>query len=82
MAGEAEGMTDPKGSNATVTADGAGVQARNANHVAMEDLAEEDKREFEREHEEEMAERRHKKLACFQKTRKGVVKKGDTVAAP
>jgi hypothetical protein len=31
--------------------------------------------------EEVMAERRKKKLACFQKTRHGVVKKGDTVKA-
>jgi hypothetical protein len=35
----------------------------------------------ERELEEEMAERRRKKLACFQKTQSGVVKKGATIKA-
>jgi hypothetical protein len=45
-----------------------GVQARNTINVAMEDLTEEDKKELE----EEMAERRSKKLVCFQKTCHGV----------
>jgi ATP-dependent protease HslVU (ClpYQ) ATPase subunit len=62
-------------------ADGTGVQARNNIHVAMEDLTEEDRKELEHELEEEMVERRHKKLACFQKTRHGIVKKADTAAA-
>jgi hypothetical protein len=51
----------------------------------MEDLLEKDQKDLElelqREMEEVMAERRKKKLACFQKTRHGVVKKGDTVKA-
>jgi hypothetical protein len=50
--------------------------------VAMEDLLKKDrkvvKRELQRELEEEMAEQRRKKLACFQKTKSGVMKKGDT----
>jgi hypothetical protein len=49
--------------------------------VVMEDLAEAEWKELERELEEEMAERRQRKLACFQKTRNGVVKKADTTAA-
>jgi hypothetical protein len=47
----------------------------------MEDLTEEDRRTVERELEEEMVERRCKKLACFQKTHHGIVKKADMVAA-
>jgi hypothetical protein len=47
----------------------------------MEDLTEADRKELEKELEEEMAERWHKKLECFQKTRHGVVKKADTMAA-
>jgi hypothetical protein len=47
----------------------------------MEDLTEEDRKGIERELEEEMAERRCQKLACFPKTRHGVTKKDDTVAA-
>jgi ribosome recycling factor len=62
-------------------ADGTGVQARNNIHVAMENLTEEDRKELEHELEEEMGERRRKKLACFQKTRHGIVKKADTAAA-
>jgi hypothetical protein len=49
--------------------------------VVMEDLAKADRKELERELEEEMADRRQRKLACFQKTRNGVVKKADTSAA-
>jgi hypothetical protein len=61
--------------------------------VVMEDLAKADRKELERELEEEMAERHQRKLACFQKTRNGVmlacfqktrngvVKKADTSAA-
>jgi hypothetical protein len=47
----------------------------------MEDLAEEDRKEVERELEEEMAEIRRRKLACFQKTRNDVVKKVEVVSA-
>jgi hypothetical protein len=47
----------------------------------MVDLAEEDQKEVERQLEEEMAELRRKKLACFQKTRNRVVKKADTAVA-
>jgi isopenicillin N synthase-like dioxygenase len=41
----------------------------------MEDLAEVERRALEKELEEEMAEARRKKLACFQKTLMGVIKK-------
>jgi hypothetical protein len=58
-------MADPKGGKATSAMDGAGVQALNAIHVAMEDMATEDQNELERELEEEMVERRLKKLAFF-----------------
>jgi hypothetical protein len=51
----------------------------------MEDMLNKDRDELEqelqRELEEFMVERRKKKLLCFQKTRGGVVKKGDTVKA-
>jgi ribosome recycling factor len=56
------------------------VQARNTIHVAMEDLAKENRKELEHELKEEMVERQRKKLACFHKTRNGVVKKADTAA--
>jgi hypothetical protein len=58
-----------------------GVTIRNSILVAMEDLVEADRKELERELEEEMAEARSQKLACFQKTRNGVVKKADTMVA-
>jgi hypothetical protein len=74
-------MADPKGSKAATTADGAGVHAKNAINVAMEDLVEADQKEVEKEIKEELAEIQGRKLACFQKTRYGVVKKLDTVAA-
>jgi hypothetical protein len=47
-------------------------------NVVMEDLTEEDWKEVEHELEEEMAESYRRKLACFQKTCNGVVKKLDT----
>jgi hypothetical protein len=43
--------------------------------VAMEDLPEAKRRALKKELEEEMAEARMRKLACFQKTRTGVIKK-------
>jgi hypothetical protein len=73
-------MADPKGSKAATT-DGAGIHNKNAINVALEDLTEEDKKAVERVLEEEMAKLRKRKLACFQKTRGGVIKKSDTVAA-
>jgi hypothetical protein len=79
--GEERSMADPKGSKATTTVGGASVQARNTIAVAMEDLAEANRKELEKELEEEMVERRRKKLACFQKTHHGIVKKADTTAA-
>jgi hypothetical protein len=69
-------MGDPKGAKAA--SDGAKVTANNVISVVLEDLSEKDREEVERELEEEMAERHRKKLACFQKTRSGVVKKGET----
>jgi hypothetical protein len=43
--------------------------------VAMEDLHEAERRALEKELKKEMAEARRRKLACFQKTRMGVIKK-------
>jgi uncharacterized protein YjaG (DUF416 family) len=74
-------MTDPKGLKAATTTDGVGIQAKNAIDVAMEDLAMEDQKEVEQQLEEEMVELRRKKLACFQKTHNGVIKKADTAVA-
>jgi hypothetical protein len=76
-------MADPKGTKAVP--DGMKVSAENVTEVAMEDLSEKDREEIEgelqRELEEVMVERRKKKLACFQKTRSGIVKNGDTTKA-
>jgi hypothetical protein len=52
-----------------------GVEAHNTIGVAMEDLPEAERRALEKELEEGMAEARRRKLACFQKTHKGVIKK-------
>jgi hypothetical protein len=51
------------------------VGPHNTIGVAMEDLPEAERRALEKELEEEMAEERMRKLACFQKTRMGVIKK-------
>jgi hypothetical protein len=76
-------MADLKAAKATGHA--TRVNPGNVIKVAMEDLFEKDWRDLELElqhkMEEVMAERRKKKLACFQKTRQGVVKKGDMVKA-
>jgi uncharacterized protein YjaG (DUF416 family) len=74
-------MTDPKGLKAATTTGGVGILAKNAIDVAMEDLAMEDQKEVEQQLEEEMVELRRKKLACFQKTHNGVIKKADTAVA-
>jgi hypothetical protein len=74
-------MADPNGVNALAAVDGANVNARNTIDVGMEGLPEEDQKEIERELEEEIVERRWKKLACFQKIRNGVIKKFDTASA-
>jgi hypothetical protein len=42
-------VADPKGSRASAAVDGAGVHSKNAINVVMEDLAEEDRKEVERE---------------------------------
>jgi hypothetical protein len=73
-------MADPKGSKGGTTMDGVNVQTRNAILVEMEDLAEADRKELERELKEEMAKARRRKLACFQKMRNGVIKKADNAA--
>jgi hypothetical protein len=70
-------MADPKGAKAAKPVDGAEVDARNTIAMAMEDLTEDDRKELE----EEMTERRCRKLACFLKTCHDIVKKVDTVAA-
>jgi hypothetical protein len=76
-------MTDPKG--VKMAPDGAGITTENIIGVTMEDLPVKDRDELEceqqQEIEAEVEERRKKKLACFQKTRCGVVKKGDTTRA-
>jgi hypothetical protein len=74
-------MADPKGSKGGTTMDGVNVQTRNAILVEMEDLAEADRKDLERELKEEMAKARRRKLACFQKMRNGVIKKVDNAAA-
>jgi hypothetical protein len=71
-------MADPKGGKAITAADDIDVQAKNAINVAMEDLAEVDRREIEWELEEELAEIRRRKLACFQKSCNDIIKKADT----
>jgi hypothetical protein len=81
---EEEGiMNDPKATKAV--GDNSGVNPSNVIEVVMGDQSEKDQRdldlELQHEMEEEMAERQKRKLACFQKTRHGVVKKGYTVKA-
>jgi hypothetical protein len=65
--------------------DRAKVTTDNVIWVEMQDLSEKDHNDLElelqRDMDKVMAERRRKKLACFQKTRSGVIKKGDTVKA-
>jgi hypothetical protein len=73
-------MVDPKGAKAAT--DGTKVTTKNVIRVSMEDHSGKDREEAKRELEEEMVEQRRKKLACFQKTRSGIVKKGDTTKAP
>jgi hypothetical protein len=63
-------MMNPKESAARTE-----VGPHNTIGVAMEDLPEAERRALEKELEEEMAEARRRKLACFQKTRMGVIKK-------
>jgi hypothetical protein len=63
-----EVVVDPKGSKASIATDVVGVHAKNAINIAMEDLSKEDRKGIVKELEEEMAERRRYKLACFQKT--------------
>jgi hypothetical protein len=76
-------MSDPKATKAM--SDNSGVNPSNVIEVVIGDLLEKDQRDLElelqRKMEEEMAERQNKKLACFQKIRHGVIKKGDTVKA-
>jgi hypothetical protein len=43
VANRGRSMMDPKGSKGTMASDSAGVQAGNTIHVAMEDLAKEDR---------------------------------------
>jgi hypothetical protein len=75
-------MADPKGMKSAL--DGVGINTGNVNIMEMEDLLEKDRDELERELQcklkEVMAERR-KKLTCFQKTRSGVIKRGNIVKA-
>jgi hypothetical protein len=63
-------MTTPKVSGARTE-----VGPHNTIDVAMDDLSEAERRVLEKELEEEMAEARRKKLACFQKTSTRVIKK-------
>jgi hypothetical protein len=63
-------MMNPKDSAALTD-----VGPHNTIGVAMEDLPEAERRALEKEVEEEMVEARRRKLACFQKTRTGDIKK-------
>jgi hypothetical protein len=63
-------MTNPKESGARTE-----VGPHNTIGVAMEDLPKAERRALEKELEEEMVEARRRKLACFKKTRTGVIKK-------
>jgi hypothetical protein len=63
-------MMNPKFSGARTE-----VRPDNMIGVAMEDLPEVERRVLEKELEEEMAEARRRKLACYQKTCTGVIKK-------
>jgi hypothetical protein len=63
-------MTNPKESAAQTE-----VGPHNTIGMAMEDLPKAERRALEKELEEQMAEARRRKLACFQKTRMGVIKK-------
>jgi hypothetical protein len=76
-------MADLKGAKAAP--DGVAINTANLISVEMEDLSERDwdelERELQSELEEIMVERWRQKLACFQNTRNGVVKEGDTAKA-
>jgi hypothetical protein len=63
-------MTNPKESGAQTE-----VGPHNTIGVAMEDPPKAERRALEKELEEEMAKVIRRKLACFQKTRMGVIKK-------
>jgi hypothetical protein len=58
-----ESMADPKGSKPSAAVDGASVHPKNTINVTMGDLAEEDRKDVERQLEEEIAEPRRRKLA-------------------
>jgi hypothetical protein len=76
-------MADPKA--VRVMANNSGINVKNVIVVGMEDLLEKDQNnlelELQWEMEKVMAERWKKKLACIQKMRGGVIKKGDTMRA-
>jgi hypothetical protein len=63
-------MTNPKDCAARIE-----VGPHNTIGVAMDDLLEAERWALEKELEEDMAKARRRKLACFQKTRMGVIKK-------
>jgi hypothetical protein len=62
-------MVNPKDGGARIE-----VGPHNTIVVAMEDLPKAEKNTLEKELEEEMTATRRRKLACFQKTRIGVIK--------
>jgi hypothetical protein len=72
-------MTNPK--ETAIMKKGTEVDSRNVTRVEMGDLLEEDCKVVEQELEEELAEIRRRKLACFQKTKNTIIKKGDTTDA-
>jgi hypothetical protein len=74
-------MADLKAAKSALV--GAGINTVNMISVEIEDLLEKYELEWElqQELEEVKTERWRKKLACFQKTRSGGVKKGDTMKA-
>lgn len=60
--------------------DNSDVDERHVIPVAFEDLSVEDQKAIELEFQREVEESRKKKLACYQKTRGGIVKKADTAS--
>jgi hypothetical protein len=74
-------MVYPKEARALAVADNNGVYAKNTINVVTEDLNEDDRKAMEQELEREVAKLRRRKLACFQKTHSGFIKKTDMATA-
>ena len=68
-------MTGEKIDSTKEKTDAAAIDPKNIIEVKLDDLSEEDRRQLEQELEEEKADWMKQKLACFQKTRNGTLKK-------